>query len=213
LCELAHCRFLSAMALSLCAGFAPAFTPPALPARVEPRSAVSMGVETELGATGPLGYWDPLGFSQKAPEKFSRYRAVELKHGRVAMMACTGYIVQSFFRFPGFLSTSENIKFADLPNGLLGFAGIPPLGLLQILLAIGLMEGITWPFYKNKTWEVPEGKLPGDVAGDFWVRYPDPEVKAYKLNVEINNGRAAMMGITGMLAHDHLTGSWIPPGF
>lgn len=186
-----------------------------------PRSAVRndvvsvrMGVETELGATGPLGYWDPLGLSTKNPERFARYRAVELKHGRIAMAACTGYIVQSFLRWPGYLSTSAGIKFADLPNGINGFHEIPTAGLLQILLFIGLMEGITWPFYTG-AWPgtVPEGKLPGDVAGDFWVRYPDPEEKAFKLNVEINNGRAAMLGSLGMLMHDHITGSWIPPGF
>eukprot|EP00316_Scyphosphaera_apsteinii_P013141 CAMPEP_0119318076 /NCGR_PEP_ID=MMETSP1333-20130426/45369_1 /TAXON_ID=418940 /ORGANISM="Scyphosphaera apsteinii, Strain RCC1455" /LENGTH=208 /DNA_ID=CAMNT_0007324179 /DNA_START=27 /DNA_END=653 /DNA_ORIENTATION=- len=177
--------------------------------------APSMGYETELGATGPLGYWDPLGLASKAsPEQFARFRAVELKHGRIAMAASTGYIVQSFLRFPGYLSVSEKIKFADLPNGIAGFGKIPPAGLLQILLGIGLMEGLTWKFYEGP-WpgKVPEGKAPGDVAGDLWVRYPDPEVKADKLNIELNNGRAAMMGITGMLMHDHLTGSWIPPGF
>ena len=52
-----------------------------------------------------------------------------------------------------------------------------------------------------------------NVAGDLWVRYSDPEEKKTKLNIELNNGRAAMLGATGMLMHDHLTGSWIPPGF
>jgi len=36
------------------------------------------------------------------------------------------------------------------------------------------------------------------------VRYDDPEVKAFKLNVERQNGRAAMMGITGCLVHELL---------
>jgi hypothetical protein len=36
------------------------------------------------------------------------------------------------------------------------------------------------------------------------VRYDDPEVKAFKLNAERQNGRAAMMGITGCLIHELL---------
>merc|ERR1711924_46236 len=34
-----------------------------------------------------------------------------------------------------------------------------------------------------------------DDALDSWVRYDDPEVKAFKLNAERQNGRAAMLGI------------------
>ena len=116
-----------------------------------------------------------------------------------------GYIAQSCWRWPGYLSTSADVKFADLPNGILALKGVPPLGLAQILLFIGLMETQTWRFLDG-SWpgQVPAGKAPGDVAGDFWVRYTDPEEKAYKLNVERQNGRAAMMGITGCLIHELL---------
>ena len=41
----------------------------------------------------------------------------------------------------------------------------------------------------------------------FWARYPDiPGFagKEFKLNAERNNGRAAMMGITGCLIHELL---------
>ena len=44
----------------------------------------------------------------------------------------------------------------------------------------------------------------GDIAIDSWVRYDDPEVKAFKLNAERQNGRAAMLGITGCLIHELL---------
>merc|ERR1719191_778851 len=45
---------------------------------------------------------------------------------------------------------------------------------------------------------------PGDIALDSWVRYDDPEVKTFKLNAERQNGRAAMLGITGCLIHELL---------
>jgi light-harvesting complex I chlorophyll a/b binding protein 1 len=36
------------------------------------------------------------------------------------------------------------------------------------------------------------------------VRYDDPETKTFKLNAERQNGRAAMLGITGCLLHELL---------
>jgi len=190
-----------------------AFNAPVVPSQMMRSVAPVMSYETELGATGPLGYWDPLGLGKSAsPEKFARYRAVELKHGRIAMAATTGYIVQSFLRWPGYLSPSAGVKFADIPNGIAGLKAVPTAGLLQILLFIGLMEGVTWKFYEGP-WPGTVKGTPGDVAGDLWVRYSDPEEKATKLNIELNNGRAAMMGSLGMLMHDHLLGTWVPPGF
>merc|ERR1711871_842847 len=45
---------------------------------------------------------------------------------------------------------------------------------------------------------------PGDIALDSWVRYDDPEVRTFKLNAERQNGRAAMLGVTGCLIHELL---------
>jgi len=176
-------------------------------------AAPSVSTFPEQGATAPLGVWDPFGLSKSNPDKLERWTAVEIKHGRIAMMATLGYISQACFRFPGYLSTSESVKFADLPNGIAGLKAVPALGLAQILLFIGVMEIVTWRYYEGP-WpgKVPAGKAPGDVAGELWVRYTDPAEKAYKLNIERNNGRAAMLGALGMLMHDHLTGSWVPPG-
>merc|ERR1712216_317438 len=68
--------------------------------------------------------------------------------------------------------------------------------LVQIVFAIIFLElayGATDP-----------SKEPGDVGGITWIRYDDPELKKFKLNAERNNGRAAMMGITGMITHNLL---------
>ena len=45
-------------------------------------------------------------------------------------------------------------------------------------------------------------KAPGDIGGDSWVRYDDPETKTFKLNVERQNGRAAMLGVFGCILHE-----------
>jgi len=72
-----------------------------------------------------------------------------------------GYIAQECFRWPGYLSKVNDIKFADVPNGIKGLAAVPPLGLAQIVLFIGLMEIVTWRYYEGP-WPgtVPEGKAP-----------------------------------------------------
>ncbi len=49
--------------------------------------------ESELGVQDPVGYWDPAGFSASGDkDAFIRYRSIELKHGRIAMLATMGYI-------------------------------------------------------------------------------------------------------------------------
>jgi len=66
-------------------------------------SAVSMDLSGELGAQMPLGGFDPLGVMKDADqEKFDLYRECEIVHGRVAMLAVTGYLTTyAGVRFPG----------------------------------------------------------------------------------------------------------------
>ena len=78
---------------------------------------------TEAGVQDPVGFWDPLGLSADKDEAtFKRRRAVEIKHGRIAMYATIGYIVPEYYKFPGDLSPSLGIKFADVPAGLAAFS-------------------------------------------------------------------------------------------
>merc|ERR1719409_2510157 len=113
--------------LSIAYASVPSYAPMAPVRAAQPR----MGLADELGATGPLlPYWDPLGLGEKAsPEKFARWRAVEIKHGRIAMLASTGYIAQECFRWPGYLSPSAGVKFSEIPNGIAGLKAVPPAGL------------------------------------------------------------------------------------
>merc|ERR1719443_593248 len=178
------------------------FQGPALAPHSGATRAVSMRAEGEIGVTPPLGVYDPLNLLATPVEyprrDYRRYVELEIKHGRIAMLACLGVITtEAGFRFPGYLSKSLDLKFEDVPGGALdSYAAVPALGWLQIVAFIIILElgyGAT-----------PPGNAPGDVGGPTWIRYDDPEVKKFKLNVERNNGRAAMMGITGMMIHNAL---------
>ena len=188
------------MALSLVFGAA-AFNGPALAPRSAP-PAVTMKAPGEIGVTPPLGVWDPLNCLATPvtyPRRdYRRYVELEIKHGRIAMLAALGVIVtEAGIRWPGYLSKSLDIKFSDVPGGALdSYAAVPALGWLQIVGFIIFLE-LAYGQQDPK-------KEPGDVGGVTWIRYDDPETKTFKLNAERNNGRAAMMGITGMMVHNAL---------
>jgi len=71
-------------------------------------TALRSAFDDELGAQAPLGFWDPLDFCEGGdPEKFDRYRYVELKHGRVAMLAFLGEVVtRAGVHLPGVIDKS-----------------------------------------------------------------------------------------------------------
>lgn len=56
-------------------------------------SALSEKFDGEIGVTAPLGLFDPLNVLDTADqERFDHLRAVELKHGRISMLAVVGYL-------------------------------------------------------------------------------------------------------------------------
>jgi len=87
-----------------------------------------------LGAQPPLGFWDPLGLLTDADqERFDRLRYVEVKHGRISMLAVLGHIVTaSGYRLPG--DIAPGVKFADCAAGLASIAG--PKGKIIIIFII-----------------------------------------------------------------------------
>merc|ERR1719361_1179741 len=108
--------------------------------------------EDEIGVQAPAGFWDPLGLSKDGDvEAFKRRRTSEIKHGRICMFACIGYIIPEYFRFPGYLSPSAELKFTDVPNGLAALSKVPIVGWLQILAFAGLIErtGFTFTKFQN----------------------------------------------------------------
>jgi len=162
--------------------------------------------ENELGVQAPVGFWDPLGLTKDGDvESFKRRRATELKHGRVSMIACMGYIVPEFFHWSGKLSPSKNLDFADIPNGLSAISKVPAAGVLQWFVFCGLIE--------KGLFVHDDSRGPGDFANGGVLGVPNGstlpagEGRNRKLNAEIANGRLAMMAIIGMFYQDGLTGS------
>merc|ERR1711966_276514 len=193
-------------ALAALAGSAAAFAP--APAA---RSATSLSAfESEIGSQPPLGFFDPLGLLDDADqERFDRLRYVEIKHGRIAQLAFLGQIVTR-----NGIHLSGNIDYAgdsfdSYPNGLAALFGpdaIPQAGLAQLVLAVGFLELGVMKDSAN-------GAAPGDFPGDFrnsaldfgWDTF-DEETQASKRGIELNNGRAAMMCILGLMVHEQLGG-------
>merc|ERR1719261_1149797 len=87
----------------------------------------------EIGAMVPLGYFDPLGLCTDGnKENFDRLRWVELKHGRVSMLAVVGYLVTyAGVRFPG----AE-----DIPSGFAALDAVPGMVWAQFAATAAMME-------------------------------------------------------------------------
>ena len=91
------------------------------PSRAGPATMQSSGTQTatdfarSLPGTGPFGYFDPLGFTQgEATEGRVRFlREVEVKHGRVAMLAAVGFPLAEAFHplFGGDINVPSYIAF------------------------------------------------------------------------------------------------------
>lgn len=145
-------------------------------------SKAPVGVdESVIGVQAPAGFYDPLGLVAKDGEAaFIRRRAVERKHGRIAMMAMVGVLVHNAdIEFPGYLSLSENLKFSDIPNGFKGIFAVPAAGLAQILAFAALVELAWWP----------ASNYSGDYGCGFFGTQYEGEEKITKLNAEMANGK------------------------
>jgi|EP00979_Chaetoceros_neogracilis_P008893 hypothetical protein len=174
------------------------------PSKVAQTSSTLNAFEAELGVQQPLGFYDPLGMLDDASQdQFDRLRFVEIKHGRVAQLAFLGNIItRAGVHLPGNIDTAGT-TFDSIPNGWAAVDAIPDKGLLQILVFVGWLELL-----------VMKDVTGGEFIGDFRNKYIDfgwdtfsEEQKLQKRAIELNNGRAAMFGILGLMVHEQLGGS------
>jgi len=139
----------------------------------------------EVGAIDPLGYWDPLhlmreGFKNpngefKSEETFRWYRAAEIKHGRISMMALIGLGAASVTKFYGF---------EDVPDGWAALSTGPGgAGMGMIVLCAGIFE--------LDIWKQDPSKQPGDfgdpVGMAFGESNPGPGDAYWSYTDEMRN--------------------------
>merc|ERR1719231_479967 len=157
--------------------------------------ALKMSFSSEIGAQPPLGFFDPLGLLNDADQaRFDSLRTTELKHGRIAMLAVLGHIVTSKGdRLPG--EIAYGVKFTDIKSGLAAFTDIPAAGIMQLFFFIGLME----LGFATREDEIAE-KCMKEMKNRGW----NEATQKKKMAIELNNGRAAQMGILGLMVHKKL---------
>jgi light-harvesting complex I chlorophyll a/b binding protein 1 len=177
----------SASAFAPIAGLSPTQrTPVATNAAVD---SIISGAQEEVG-----GVWDPLGLG-KDEAKLYRRRLVELKHGRICMLATVGILVQSFVHIP-----DPAFQSARPLQALSDFITKRPEGFLQVCLFIAFTEVTIG--------KQDPSKMPGDYWGDFGAAFvsSDPAEFRRKQVVELKNGRLAMLAWTGMVVGEGITG-------
>jgi hypothetical protein len=159
------------------------------------------------GVTSPLGFFDPLGFSTDAPEgKLLFYREVELKHGRICMLASLGFLVGESFHplFGGNIDVPSYVAFQETPLQSFWPAVVVALGVAE-LASTNDFQPVGEP--GSGLWMMRTNRMPGDLGFDpLGLRPKDPTALKEIQTKELNNGRLAMIAAAGMIAQELVSG-------
>lgn len=158
------------------------------------------------GNTAPIKNFDPLGYSQiGSDETLAWFRAAELKHSRVAMLATTGYIVQAAgVHFPGMLSKDVSFESLSSMKPFDAWDAVPDAGKAQILGTIFVAELAS---ESQGTHYMKGGSTPTVVFPPIDFSGVSAETLKVKQNRELNNGRLAMIAIMSFIAANSVPGS------
>jgi len=171
-------------------------------------SGVSMAVEDLVGGINdpifggtPEGkIFDPLGLGADEASLYRR-RCVEIKHGRVCMVAFLGMTVgpnDLFAPSHALLSPSLGLHFDDIPGGIASIDAVPAAGCFQIIALVGAHElTIAKQDYT---------KVPGEIPTFLGFKPDDPAVFKEKQLKELKNGRLAMIAVLGELMAQKVSG-------
>ena len=145
-----------------------------------------------VGDTAPLGYFDPFSFIDNKSEGFLKsLREAELQHSRVAMTSMVALPLIDYF------APNDNLGINYLSDHPLGFQ-------VALLAAFGYLESQRiLKNYKNPFEGGSPFTLKDDVEPGSYFNY---DLKDDRLmNVELNNGRLAMLGSFGYIVQELVT--------
>merc|ERR1740138_1251999 len=164
--------------------------------------------ETLPGITGPLGFFDPLGFTDdKNVAEIRIMREAELAHGRVSMIAGLGFLVQENFHpifpdigGPAARQLDEGLK---TENG----QGIMATLLFGVMLTEITRARIGWKDPDEEMQALRPEYTPGDLGFDPLGVAPKTDAEMLQMkNKELNNGRLAMIAVAGICAQEVISG-------
>jgi hypothetical protein len=157
------------------------------------------------GITAPLGFFDPLGLSTTVDGgKLLFYREVELKHGRVAMLAALGMLVGEQFHplFGGNIDVPAYKAFQETPLETFWPAVVAAIAIPEMFSVFQFQQPD-----QAGLWKMREDHVPGDLGFDpLGLKPSDPQEFKAMQTKELNNGRLAMIAAAGMIAQELATG-------
>ena len=167
------------------------------PTTAEVFDTAVLNVKEMAGITAPLGFWDPAGFCSGASEgKIRFYREVELKHGRVGMLAALGFLVGEQFHplWGGNIDVPSYISFQETPLQTFWPAAVLAIAVIEVFSVF------TFQSPSKGMWSIRSDHTPGDFGFDPLGLKPTKAGDLLAMqNAELNNGRLAMIGAAGMI--------------
>merc|ERR1712086_26522 len=163
-----------------------------------------------LPGTGPFGFFDPLGFMSAegiTEGKVRYFREVEVKHGRVAMLAAVGFPLAEGFHplFGGSIDVPSYVAFQASPLQTFWPAVVATIGIFEFFSIVTIDGG-----FEIRS-DIP-GTGESRAAGDFYfdpmgLKPKDAAELMSMQEKELNNGRLAMIAIAGMVSQELATGT------
>jgi len=163
------------------------------------------------GISAPLGFFDPAGFCDGTNKegaasegKIRFYREVEVKHGRIAMLAALGFPLAEQFHplFGGNIDVPSYIAFQQTPLQTFWPAVVFGIAVIEVFSI--------FPAFENPNvegWAIKSSHVAGDYGFDpLGLKPTEPAALAEMQTKEINNGRLAMIAIAGMVMQELVTG-------